>query len=56
MELDALYVEALRRVARWADDTLETEVADAVLVAIGFELRRLGVRLSCRETGSETLH
>ena len=28
MELDALYVEALRRVARWADDTLETEVAE----------------------------
>ena len=56
MELDLLYVEALRRVARWADDSLETEVADAVLVAIGFELRRLGVRLSRREGQSETVH
>ena len=41
-ELD-LYLEALKRVGRWADAVLERETADAVLVAIGFELARLGV-------------
>ena len=37
------YVEALRRVARLADDYLDRHTANRVLTLIGMELERLGV-------------